>query len=316
MTLSLGPVVLDLDGKALSPEERELLQHPQVGGVILFSRNYESLAQLKELLKEIHRARPTILTAVDQEGGRVQRFREEFTRLPPLAEFGELYQKNPQQAKQAATESAKVMASELLRVGIDISFAPVLDVDQGINQVIGDRSFSRDPNVVTELGKAYIKGMNSVGMMAVGKHFPGHGAVVADSHKELPIDNRDYQTIWDKDLLPYSKVSALLAGIMSAHIVYPNIDNKPATFSAFWLKKILRKQLNFQGAVFSDDLAMLGAASYGGDYSNRAQLALAAGCDMVLVCNDRQGVIAVLESLKRYVVSPESRQRVKKLCRH
>lgn len=288
--------MLDLEGKELSQIEHELIQHPNVGGIILFTRNYESPSQLQHLINQIRQQRATLLIAVDQEGGRVQRFREGFTQLPPLAEFGKVYLQNPEQAKQMAKESAKVMASELLSFGIDFSFAPILDVDQGISQIIGDRSFGSDAEMVTSLAAAYIEGMRAVGMMAVGKHFPGHGAVAADSHTDLPVDSRAFSDIWQKDLLPYRQLKNKLAGIMTAHIIYEKIDKHPTSFSKYWLHEVLRKKINFTGTIFSDDLSMAGA-NYAGNYIERAQLALTAGCDMVLVCNNRQGAIQILDNL-------------------
>lgn len=292
----LGPVMIDLEGKELTQLDTELLQHPNVGGIILFTRNYESPEQLQHLTQGIRKQNSALLISVDQEGGRVQRFREGFTRLPPLAEFGEIYQKDKIRAKALAKEAAVIMATELIKVGIDFSFAPVLDVDQGVSKIIGDRSFGNNAQMVTELADAYISGMHAAGMVAVGKHFPGHGAVAADSHTELPIDNRQLATIQQLDLLPYRQLKDKLAGVMAAHIIYSEVDKNPAGFSHYWLKEVLRKQLNFNGAIFSDDLSMAGA-NFAGDYLARARLALAAGCDMVLTCNNRAGAIQVLDNL-------------------
>lgn len=291
-----APVMLDLEGKILSAEEREILRHPKVGGLILFTRNYESPEQLRQLIKDVRSVRPEILIAADQEGGRVQRFREGFTRLPPLGEFGKIYQENSVQAKQMAEQAALIMAKELRDVGIDFSFAPVLDVDIGISQVIGDRSFGANPAMVVDLAISYIQGLKKAGMIAVGKHFPGHGAVQADSHKELPLDKREFSSIWENDLLPYRELHNELAGVMAAHIIYEKIDKKPAGFSKIWLKDILRKKINFKGLIFSDDLNMNGA-QYAGDFLARAKMALKAGCDMVLICNNRAGALHVLEKL-------------------
>lgn len=290
----MGPLIIDVVGKELQPLERDLLRHPQVSGVILFTRNYESRPQLKNLIQQIREAKTNLLIVVDQEGGRVQRFRDEFTRLPPLLEFGTAYQQNPEHALQLAEQSAFLMASELKAADVDMSFAPVLDVDQGLSLVIGDRSFSSDPKAVTALAAAYIKGMNRAGMAATGKHFPGHGAVAADSHKELPVDKRSFAEIWECDLLPYRELNNQLNAVMVAHVVYPKVNKKPASFSSYWLQDVLRKQIQFKGIIFSDDLSMLGAA-VAGNCVKRVRAALAAGCDRVLLCNDQPALVKVLE---------------------
>lgn len=291
--------MIDLLGPELLPEERELLRHPLVGGVILFSRNYVSPEQLERLTAEIHALRePHLLVAVDQEGGRVQRFRDGFTRLPPVSLLGALYDTDRKRAQQVAETTGWLMASELRAVGVDLSFAPVLDVDCGVSTVIGDRAFHRDPEVVAELARAYMRGMGRAGMAATGKHFPGHGRVCADSHLTLPVDERLYEDVYLTDIVPFERMIHYgLPAVMVAHIVYPRIDPNPAGFSAFWLKEVLRGRLGFQGAVFSDDLSMEGAACVG-DCVARARAALHAGCDMVLVCNNREGAIQVLDGLK------------------
>lgn len=298
----LGPVMIDLNGVDLTLEDRDILQHPQVGGVILFTRNYQNLAQLKNLLRELRAARP-LLIAVDQEGGRVQRFREEFSVLPPLADLGRLYESDPAEAKTAAEQHAWKMASELITCGVDFSFAPVLDCNKQISQVIGDRAFHTNPEAITLLAKSYIKGMQRAGMAAVGKHFPGHGSVAADSHVALPIDPRPFEEISQNDLIPFAHCAKDLMGIMPAHVIYSAVDPFPAGFSSFWLQKILRTQLKFEGAIFSDDLSMAGA-SFAGDTVDRAKLALEAGCDMILVCNDRKNAVFVLEDLERQSKKP------------
>jgi beta-N-acetylhexosaminidase len=292
----MGPLIMDVVGKELQPLERDLLQHPQVSGVILFARNYESRQQVKDLIQQIRQAKTNLLILVDQEGGRVQRFRDEFTRLPPLAEFGKVYQQNPEHALQLAEQSAYTMASELKAVGVDMSFSPVLDVDQGVSLVIGDRSFASDPKLVTVLAAAYIKGMHSAGMPATGKHFPGHGAVAADSHKELPVDKRSFADIWQCDLLPYRELTNQLDAVMVAHVVYPKINKKPASFSRYWLHDVLRQQIQFKGIIFSDDLSMLGAA-VAGNVVKRMKAALKAGCDRVLLCNDQPALIKCLDKI-------------------
>ncbi len=299
--MSHGPLMLDLDGKTLTPEERELLLHPAVGGVILFSRNYESPEQARRLVDDIHGLRrPTLLVAVDQEGGRVQRFRDGFTRLPPAAWLGQLHDGHPDMARKAARELGWLMAAELRCVGVDFSLAPVLDLGRGISRVIGDRAFHAAPLVVSELAHAWQTGAREAGMASVAKHFPGHGGVGEDSHLELPVDRRRLEDLLADDLLPFERMIRLgLEAIMPAHVIYEQADSRPAGFSHYWLQRILRQRLGFQGVVFSDDLGMA-AASEAGDYGSRARAALQAGCDMILVCNDRPGAIAVLEELADY----------------
>jgi beta-N-acetylhexosaminidase len=286
----IGPVMLDVVGLSLTQVEQEKINHPNTGAVILFSRNYETPAQISQLIDSIRAARKgDILIAVDQEGGRVQRFQTGFTRLPPASYYAEM----PLLAESAGW----LMATELLSVGVDFSFAPVLDIDCGISQIIGDRSFSTDPDLATKLASLFRKGMHNAGMAATGKHFPGHGSVALDSHLTLPIDDRDLDTIRGKDFLPFIQlIKEGLEGIMPAHVLYPSIDPNPAGFSPFWIQQILRKELKFNGTVFSDDLSMAGAAS-AGDYPERARLAQEAGCDMLLVCNNPVAAEEVLDSL-------------------
>ncbi len=282
-----GPVMLDVAGTELTDDERRRLAHPLVGGVILFSRNYESPEQLARLTGEIHAVRqPPLLIGVDHEGGRVQRFREGFTVLPAMRELGAAWDADPKAARKLAESVGYVLAAELRARGVDLSFTPVLDVDHGNSSVIGDRAFHSDPAAIGELGTGLMRGLRHGGMSAVGKHFPGHGHVKADSHHEMPIDDRPLEALEQADLKPFRRlIENGLGGIMPAHVVYPAVDNKPAGFSAIWLKQILRRRLGFNGMIFSDDLSMEGASTAGG-VVDRALSAVRAGCDMVLVCND------------------------------
>jgi len=297
--MTLGPLMVDLVGTTLSEQEKEVLQHPLVGGVILFSRNFESPEQILELTTQIRALRdPHLIISVDHEGGRVQRFREGFTRLPPVATLGDLYLQDEQQAIAKAELTGWLMAVELRAVGVDFSFAPVLDLNYGVSEVIGDRAFHRDPQVVSELARSYIAGMKRAWMPAVGKHFPGHGAVEVDSHLGLPVDSRHMDDIWGADIVPFKQLCQTdLVGIMPAHIVYEQCASLPAGFSSYWIQTILRERLGFQGAVLSDDLSMEGAAVIG-DMIARAEAALDAGCDMVLVCNKPEAAIEVLDNLQ------------------
>ena len=291
--------MLDLKGHELGPEEREMLAHPLVGGVILFTRNFESIEQVTALVEAIHAIRdPRLLVSVDHEGGRVQRFRQGFTRLPAVAHLGEVYNGDKRRARRLAEACGWVMASELRAVGIDFSFAPVLDMDRGLCEVIGDRAFHQQPHIIAELAGAYMQGMHRAGMAATGKHFPGHGGVVGDSHLTLPVDGRPLADILAEDVRPFSVlIENGLAAIMPAHVLYTEVDAQPAGFSRYWLQTILRGELGFQGIIFSDDLSMEGAVGAGGPVE-RAEAALAAGCDMVLVCNNRDSASAILDGLK------------------
>lgn len=291
--------MLDIAGTQLTAGDRKKLLHPLVGGVILFSRNYSSFAQLMELTTEIHALRsPPLLIAVDQEGGRVQRFREEFTRIPPMRELGKIWDDHPAQARHLAQKAGYVLAAELRAAGVDFSFTPVLDMDYGQSCVIGDRAFHNRPEAIAELARGLTVGLRLGGMAAVGKHFPGHGYIAADSHFEMPVDERPYAEIEMGDLVPFGKMIDLgLTGVMPAHVIYPAVDSLPAGFSEIWLKKILRGSLGFEGCIFSDDLNMAGAGVVG-DMLRRAQSALHAGCDMVLVCNNPDAAEALLTELK------------------
>ncbi len=286
----------DVNGLALDADDREILRHPALGGIILFARNYANRAQLQDLIAEIRQCRPGVLIAVDQEGGRVQRFRRAFTELPTMHSIGQCFDRNSDTGLSLAETCGELMALELIELGIDISFAPVLDLYLSESSVIGDRAFHHDPDKIAVLAGAFISGMNRAGMQATGKHFPGHGGVVEDSHNETPIDHRDLETLQQSDLIPFKKLSQRLAGIMTAHICFDQIDTELPTYSSFWLKQVLRKELSFDGLVFSDDLVMAGAATAGCP-AQRAEAALAAGCDMVLVCNDHDASRQVLDQV-------------------
>ena len=284
VALPPGPVVVAFDGPALTGADVARLQHPLVGGVILFARNFESRAQLLRLTEQIRSLRtPRLLVTVDHEGGRVQRFREGFTRIVPMRTLGERFARDPLGACRQAVTIGKTIGDELRAVGVDLSFTPVLDLDLGRSEVIGDRSFSADPRVVTLLAQSLNHGLLLAGMANCGKHFPGHGWARADSHLALPIDTRARSTLLERDAAPYGWLGPTLMSVMPAHVVYPKVDDRPAGFSPVWLREILREQLGFTGLVFSDDLTMAGAAFAGG-LVERARAALAAGCDMVLVC--------------------------------
>ncbi len=309
VSLPRGPVMIDVAGTALTDEERERLLDPLVGGVILFARNYTGSEQLRALTADIRALRdPALIIAVDHEGGRVQRFRSDgFTRLPSMRCLGASWEQDHAAALDAARAAGFVLAAELRAHGVDLSFAPVLDLDYGTCRAIGNRAFHRDPQVVAALAQAVVAGMAQAGMGAVGKHFPGHGFVEADSHHEVPVDARDFDTLWNEDIAPYRhRLGRQLAGVMPAHVIYPNADPsaepQPAGFSPFWLKDVLRTRLGFQGVVFSDDLNMEGAR-VAGDIVGRAKAAYEAGCDMLLVCN-RPDLAA--ELLDRWAPLPDA----------
>jgi beta-N-acetylhexosaminidase len=297
--LPLGPVVVDPAGTVLSDDDRRRMLHPATGGVILFARNFENAAQLQALTEEIHALRePHLLIGVDHEGGRVQRFRESFTALPPMRALGSLWDRDREAGRTAAHAAGYIIAAELAAHGLDFSFTPVLDLDYGASAVIGDRALHFDPIAVGALAAALISGLGDGGMAAVGKHFPGHGYVAADSHVAIPVDDRTLAEIQRKDLAPYRPaIAAGLAGVMPAHVVYPRVDREPAGYSRVWLKDILRGELGFEGVVFSDDLSMAGASG-AGDHAARAHAALDAGCDVVLLCNDPDGADRLLQALQ------------------
>ena len=298
LELPLGSLVVDLPGKELEPEDREILAHPLVGGLILFTRNYESPGQIVELIRQVHSIRtPGLAVCVDQEGGAVQRFRTGFTRLPAAQALGKLYRQDREHAYRACTLMGWMMAAELRAVGVDISFAPVVDLNWGTSEIIGGRAFHRNPYTVSELASRYIAGMHQAGMNSVIKHFPGHGHVHEDSHKDMPVDTRSFQEIQGEDLIPFEHLgSAYGEGVMTAHIIFPEIDEVPVTFSDKWLQHILRGQMNFSGVVFSDDLNMH-AAHLHEDIESRVRAAFQAGCDVALLCNNRPAVIEVLDHM-------------------
>lgn len=310
--MTLGPLLIDIAGKSLTAEDRELFRHPLVGGMILFTRNFESIGQLTELVREVRSLRaPPLLITVDHEGGRVQRFRKDFTVLPSMRLIGRRHDLDPVAGKLLAKQCGWLMAAELLATGIDLSFAPCVDLDYGISSVIGDRSFHRDPHVVVELSQAFIHGMKEAGMVATAKHFPGHGAVVADSHLALPVDRRAAADMTD-DLYPYERLIANgLPAIMAAHVVYEDVDAHPASMSSRWLQDELRGRLGFTGAVFSDDLNMEGA-NYAGGPLERVRAAWNAGCDMLPLCNNRKGVLHVIDGFKNSA-DPVSQVRLARL---
>jgi len=291
-----GPVMLDVAGFELDAEDRELLAHPSVGGLILFARNFADARQLQALTEAIHAVRrPPLLIAVDHEGGRVQRFRTDgFTHLPAMRTLGARYEADAPAALDEARATGFVLAAELRALGVDLSFTPVLDLDFGRSGVIGDRAFHRDPAIVAPLAGALAEGLRAAGMKSVGKHFPGHGFVEADSHVAIPVDERDFDTIWRTDIQPYLQLGQQIDAVMPAHVIYPAVDSMPAGFSRKWVQDILRERLAFNGVVFSDDLSMEGA-SVAGDVVARAQAAWHAGCDMVLVCNARATAVELID---------------------
>ncbi|HYD62427.1 MAG TPA: beta-N-acetylhexosaminidase [Noviherbaspirillum sp.] len=294
---NLGPVMLDVVGTSLNEDDIRRIQHPLTGGVILFARNYKNREQLVALAKAIHDARPGVLIAVDHEGGRVQRFKTDgFTKLPAMRKLGEMWDKDVLGAIKAATDIGFVLAVELRACGVDLSFTPVLDLDYGESGVIGDRAFHRDPRVVSVLAKSLNHGLMLAGMANCGKHFPGHGFVKADSHVDIPVDERSLKEILADDAAPYGWLGLSLAGVMPAHVIYPKVDKSPAGFSKKWLG-ILRRDFGFEGVIFSDDLSMEGASVAGGVVDG-AHAALAAGCDMVLICNSPDKADELLSGLK------------------
>ena len=301
-------------GTVLTEEDRDRLRHPAAGAVVLFARNYENSQQLSTLVEEVQKLRePALLVCVDHEGGRVQRFREGFTAIPAMRQLGRLWDRDKELAKEAARGAAYIIGAELGAHGIDLSFAPVLDLDYGGSSVIGDRALHFDPNAVGVLGGAIVQGFADAGMGAVGKHFPGHGFATADTHSDVARDERTFAEILKKDIAPYrAAFQAGLAGVMPAHVIFPQCDSEPAGYSKYWLQDVLRGKLGFQGVIFSDDLSMAGASTVGGPPA-RARAALAAGCDMVLLCNDPEGQSKLLFSLSDAPApDPERLERMRK----
>ncbi len=308
--MSLGPLMVDIAGTELTPDDIEILAHPLVGSVLLFTRNYRNPEQVAALTAAIRAVRtPHLLIAVDHEGGRVQRFREGFTKLPASRPLGRRFEEDRRDGLSLTRSVGWLMASELRNVGVDFSFAPCVDLDYGVSEIIGDRSFHRDPETVASLAVAYMLGMRDAGMAATAKHFPGHGAVVADSHVALPVDRRDLVDM-EGDVRPYRLlIENNLAAVMAAHVVYPAVDSLPASLSRRWISDILRGDLGFHGCVFADDLSMAGAAAFG-DVVERARLSVAAGCDVLPICNDRAAVSTVLDHFNPGVADAASQARI------
>ncbi|NIF26765.1 beta-N-acetylhexosaminidase [Pantoea sp. Tr-811] len=296
-----GSLMVDIAGKWLTAEDRQLLRQPEVAGLIIFARNIDSPRQVRELCASIRAIRPELILAVDQEGGRVQRLRQGFVRLPAMRAIAD-----NANAEYLAEQCGWLMATEVLAVGLDLSFAPVLDLDHQRSAVVGSRAFEGNPERATQLAGAFIRGMNAAGMAACGKHFPGHGWAEADSHVAIPTDERSLAQLREADLVPFTRLSGQLAAVMPAHVIYPQVDTQPAGFSRRWLQDILRGELGFDGVIFSDDLSMAGAHVVG-DAANRIEAALSAGCDMGLVCNDRAAAELALTAAQRLKVTPSPR---------
>lgn len=306
-----GFIFMDCAGLALSALEREMLAHPVTLGVVLFSRNYESIKQLKALTQAIKQVKPGLIISVDQEGGRVQRFKNELTKLPAMQHWGDLYKTDPNQAKTELQAITHRLVTELQDCGVDVTWAPVLDIDYGENTVIGDRSFGALETVLS-CAEVVIDAFHQSGMPVTGKHFPGHGGVAADSHVALPIDTRDWDTLWEQDMRPFRAFVQRLDAIMPAHVIYEQVDSNTACFSSFWLREVLREKLGFEGIVVSDDLSMAGAAS-AGSLTERAGLALDAGCDTLLLCNQPDDAGKVLEAFE-YHQDKQSTKRILSYC--
>ena len=295
MTDLFGRLMIDIDGKNLSNDDKAILSSKHVGGLILFSRNFDSFDQLNNLIKEVHLIKENIIIAVDQEGGRVQRFEKEYTKIPSMQDASLFAKENND--KEFIKDLAWLISSELIAAGIDVNFAPVLDINRNISSIIGNRSFSNDILEVINNASDYIDGMHEAGMKSTGKHFPGHGSVIEDSHLELPVDERELDELLNEDLKPYIKLNDKLDVIMCAHILFSKVDSKIPSFSVTWINNVLRDKLNYKGLIFSDDLSMLGSGNE--SLSNKVEMSLDAGCDMVIICNDRSGVKEVIEYLDK-----------------
>lgn len=311
MPIVNGPVVLDIAGTELTPEDIRRIRHPMTGMVILFARNYENPEQLARLTAAVHAVKPGVLISVDHEGGRVQRFREGFTEIPAMHAYGEAWKSDPEKTGAALTAAGYVMAAELLSCGVDFTFAPVLDLDWGRSAIIGERAFAPEPKVVAAMARCIMTGMMTAGMANCGKHFPGHGWALADSHKALPVDERDASAVFGADVLPYKWLGTGLTSLMTAHVLYPSIDAVPATFSKKILQNVLRDKLQFTGLIFSDDLSMQGARSEGG-VLERGMKALEAGCDALIICNHPEDADELLGGLE-WKVTPEFAERWRRL---
>ncbi len=312
LPLTNGPVVLDIAGTELTADDIRRIQHPLTGMVILFTRNYENPEQLARLTAAIHAVKPGVLISVDHEGGRVQRFRDGFTEIPAMRAYGELRKKNAPAAERALTSAGYVMASELLACGVDFTFAPVLDLDWGRSAIIGERSLGAEPQDVAAMARAVMLGLMTAGMANCGKHFPGHGWAEADSHKALPEDERSPEAVLGRDVKPYGWLGEGLASVMTAHVLYPALDSVPATFSKHLLQDVLRKELGFTGLIFSDDLSMQGAKSEGG-IVERAEKALSAGCDALIICNAPEDTDELLAGLT-WRTSPAFEERWRRIA--
>jgi len=303
MKSAYGRLMLDIDGKSLSIEDKKLILNKHVGGLIFFSKNFESFQQISNLVKEIREIKENILIAVDQEGGRVQRFNNEFTNIPSMQEIVRFVKEHNDSS--ICKDIGWLISSELIATGIDINFAPVLDIDESTSSIIGNRAFSNNPDEVISMASDYIDGMHQAGMSSTGKHFPGHGGVVEDSHKELPEDISQLDDLMNFDMRPYIKLANKLDAIMCAHILFPNIDKSIPSFSEYWIKEILRNKINYDGLILSDDLTMLGAG--GESCSEKARKSIQAGCDMVLVCNNRKEIEGVINVFDEMGVEPSER---------
>ena len=298
--MTLGPIIVSIEGKKLSEDDRNTLRHDLIGGVILFSENYKNREQLMELVRSIKKVKsPELIVCVDQEGGRVQRFRQGFYKLPSFNELGSIYNQTKEKGLRASFLAAQVTALELMDVGIDFSFSPVIDIDHGLSDIIGDRSFHSNPEIVAELSNSYINGLKSIGMKAVVKHFPGHGGVTLDSHFVKPIDERSLDDLGN-DLIPFQSLfNKDVSAIMTAHICFPSIDTSMVTFSEYWLNDLLRQKFQFQGLVFSDDLSMA-ATEEVGLMGERINLALSSGCDVVICCHMKDQMDLIIESVQSH----------------